>query len=86
MYSELFATDEFSKVKAEALNLSMDVKKHFENQFENFIKDTQNFSLNKNFPDINIALFLKEEGSIGRFLKKKITKKINKILKKRISK
>ena len=35
MYSELFATDEFSKVKAEALNLSMDVKKHFENQFEN---------------------------------------------------
>ncbi|MDF2452584.1 MAG: hypothetical protein K0S26_2088 [Bacteroidota bacterium] len=35
MYSELFATDEFSKVKAEALNLSMDVKKHFEKQFEN---------------------------------------------------
>jgi polyhydroxyalkanoate synthesis regulator phasin len=35
MFSELFATDEFSKVKAEALNLSMDVKKHFEKQFEN---------------------------------------------------
>jgi len=35
MYGELFATDEFSKVKAEALNLSMDVKKHFEKQFEN---------------------------------------------------
>ncbi len=35
MYSELFATDEFSKVKAEALNLSMDVKKHFQDQFEN---------------------------------------------------
>lgn len=34
-FSELFATDEFSKVKAEALNLSMDVKKHFEKQFEN---------------------------------------------------
>jgi hypothetical protein len=35
MYSELFATDEFSKVKAEALNLSMEVKKHFQHQFEN---------------------------------------------------
>ncbi len=35
MYAELFATEEFSKVKAEALNLSMDVKKHFEKQFEN---------------------------------------------------
>jgi polyhydroxyalkanoate synthesis regulator phasin len=35
MFSELFATDEFSKVKGEALNLSMDVKKHFEKQFEN---------------------------------------------------
>ncbi len=35
MFSELFATDEFSKVKADALNLTMDVKKHFESQFEN---------------------------------------------------
>lgn len=35
LFSELFATDEFSKVKGEALNLSMDVKKHFEKQFEN---------------------------------------------------
>jgi polyhydroxyalkanoate synthesis regulator phasin len=35
MYAELFSTEEFSKVKAEALNLSMDVKKHFEKQFEN---------------------------------------------------
>ncbi|MDP3556703.1 MAG: poly(R)-hydroxyalkanoic acid synthase subunit PhaE [Bacteroidota bacterium] len=34
LFSELFATEEFSKVKAEALNLSMDVKKHFESQFE----------------------------------------------------
>jgi polyhydroxyalkanoate synthesis regulator phasin len=38
MYSELFATDEFSKVKAEALNLSMDVKKHFQSQFENMFE------------------------------------------------
>lgn len=35
LFSELFATDEFSKVKGEALNLSMDVKKHFEKHFEN---------------------------------------------------
>jgi polyhydroxyalkanoate synthase subunit PhaE len=34
LFSELFATEEFSKVKAEALNLSMDVKKQFEKQFE----------------------------------------------------
>ncbi|MCW3076595.1 MAG: hypothetical protein JWO32_1204 [Bacteroidetes bacterium] len=33
-FAELFASDEFSKVKGEALNLSMDVKKHFEKQFE----------------------------------------------------
>ena len=35
MFSELFATDEFSKVKGEALNLSMDVKKKKKKQFEN---------------------------------------------------
>ncbi|HQQ94113.1 MAG TPA: poly(R)-hydroxyalkanoic acid synthase subunit PhaE [Bacteroidia bacterium] len=34
LFSELFASEEFSKVKAEALNLSLDVKKQFENQFE----------------------------------------------------
>jgi polyhydroxyalkanoate synthesis regulator phasin len=34
LFTELFASSEFSKVKAEALNLSMDVKKQFEKQFE----------------------------------------------------
>lgn len=34
-FSDLFATDEFSKVKADALTLTMDVKKHFQKQFEN---------------------------------------------------
>jgi len=34
-FSELFATEEFSKAKAEALELSLEVKKHFENQFQN---------------------------------------------------
>lgn len=34
LFSELFASEEFSKVKADALSLSADVKKHFEKQFE----------------------------------------------------
>ena len=39
LLSELFATEEFSKVKGEALNLSMDVKKQFEKQFENMFEN-----------------------------------------------
>ncbi len=35
LFGELFASDDFSKVKGEVLNLGMDVKKHFEKQFEN---------------------------------------------------
>ncbi len=34
LFTELFASSEFSKIKGDALNLSMDVKKHFEKQFE----------------------------------------------------
>jgi hypothetical protein len=34
LFIELFASEEFSKVKGETLNLSMEVKKHFEKQFE----------------------------------------------------
>jgi len=34
LFTELFASEEFSKVKGDTLNLSMDVKKHFEKQFE----------------------------------------------------
>jgi class III poly(R)-hydroxyalkanoic acid synthase PhaE subunit len=40
LFTELFASEEFSKIKGEALNLSMDVKKQFqkifEHTFENF--------------------------------------------------
>jgi polyhydroxyalkanoate synthesis regulator phasin len=39
LFAELFASDEFSKVKGEALNLSMDVKKHFEKQFEQMFEN-----------------------------------------------
>lgn len=35
LYTDLFSSDEFSKVKGEVMNLGMDVKKHFEKQFEN---------------------------------------------------
>lgn len=34
LFTDLFASEEFSKVKGEALNLSMDVKRYFEKQFE----------------------------------------------------
>ena len=35
LLTELFASEDFSKLKGELLNSSMDVKKHFEKQFEN---------------------------------------------------
>ncbi len=35
MFTDLFASEDFSKVKGELVNISMDVKKHFEKQFEN---------------------------------------------------
>jgi hypothetical protein len=34
LFTELFASEEFSKVKGEALNLNNELKKHFEKQFE----------------------------------------------------
>ena len=42
LFTELFASEEFSKIKGEALNLSMDVKKQFQSQFE---KMFENFPL-----------------------------------------
>jgi hypothetical protein len=34
LFTELFASEDFSKLKGELLNVSLDVKKHFEKQFE----------------------------------------------------
>jgi len=34
LFNDLFSSNEFASLKAEALNLTMDVKKHFEKQFE----------------------------------------------------
>lgn len=39
LFTELFASEEFSKIKGETLNLSMDVKKHFEKQFEGMFEN-----------------------------------------------
>lgn len=36
---ELLATEEFSKIKAETINLGLDVKKQFEKQFENMFEN-----------------------------------------------
>ncbi|MGZ3866624.1 MAG: poly(R)-hydroxyalkanoic acid synthase subunit PhaE [Bacteroidia bacterium] len=35
LLTELYGSEDFSKLKGEILNISMDVKKHFEKQFEN---------------------------------------------------
>lgn len=40
LFTELFSSEEFSKVKGEAINLTMDVKKHFEKQFENIFANS----------------------------------------------
>jgi polyhydroxyalkanoate synthesis regulator phasin len=39
LLSELFATEEFSKIKSETLSLSMDVRKQFEKQFEHLFEN-----------------------------------------------
>jgi len=39
LFGELFASEEFSKVKGETMNLAMDVKKHFEKQFESVLSN-----------------------------------------------
>jgi polyhydroxyalkanoate synthesis regulator phasin len=38
-FTELFASEDFSKVKGDTLNLSMEVKKYFESQFENAFRN-----------------------------------------------
>ncbi len=39
LFTELFASDEFSKIKGDTINLGMDVKKHFESQFESMFQN-----------------------------------------------
>ena len=37
LFADLFASEEFSKIKGETMTLAMDVKKHFEKQFESVL-------------------------------------------------
>ena len=37
LFGELFASEEFSKIKGDTMSLAMDVKKHFEKQFESVL-------------------------------------------------
>lgn len=80
LFTELFASEEFSKVKGEALNLSMDVKKHFEKQFEsNFatfplvfkseVEDMQKtiYDLKKQVKDLQSKLTLQGVGGAELF-------------------
>jgi polyhydroxyalkanoate synthase subunit PhaE len=76
LFTELFASDEFSKVKADALSLSLDVKKHFEKQMEgalhNFpvvlkseVEEMQKtiYDLKKQVKDLQTKLTL--QGAVG---------------------
>jgi polyhydroxyalkanoate synthesis regulator phasin len=76
LFTELFASDEFSKVKGDALSLSMDVKKHFEKQMEgalhNFpvvlkseVEEMQKtiYDLKKQVKDLQTKLTL--QGAVG---------------------
>ncbi|MBS1650693.1 MAG: hypothetical protein JSU07_01665 [Bacteroidetes bacterium] len=58
LFADLFATDEFSKLKGDTLNIGMEVKKHFEKQFEGvfssfpFVFKTDIEELQKNIYDL----------------------------------
>lgn len=80
LFTELFASEEFSKVKGEALSLSMDVKKHFEKQFENSfsnfplvfkseVEDMQKtiYDLKKQVKDLQSKLSLQTAGGVDMF-------------------
>ena len=80
LFTELFASEEFSKVKGETLNLSMYVKKHFEKQFEstfaNFpvvfkseVEDLQKtvYDLKKQVKELQTKLAMQNAASVELF-------------------
>lgn len=88
LFTELFASEEFSKVKGEALNLSMDVKKHFEKQFEttfaNFpvvfkseVEDLQKtiYDLKKQVKDLQTKLAMHNAANVELFEEDKKARK-----------
>jgi polyhydroxyalkanoate synthesis regulator phasin len=87
MFTDLFATEEFSKVKGEALNLTMDVKKHFEKQFENvfeqypimFKSEMEEvyqtiYDLKKTVKDLQTKLAMQNAASVELFDEEKAAK------------
>lgn len=90
LFTELFASDEFSKLKGDALNLSMDVKKHFEKQFEGmftnyplvFRTETEElhkaiYDLKKQVKELQTKLAMNNAASVEIFDEEK-TKKVKK--------
>ena len=80
LFTELFASEEFSKVKGETLNLSLEVKKHFEKQFEtNFsflpvvfkseVEDLQKtvYELKKQIKDLQTKLAMQNAANVELF-------------------
>ncbi len=87
LYADLFASDEFSKVKGEALNLGMDVKKHFEKQFENvfgqypvvFRSEIEElyktiYDLRKTIKDLQTKMAMNNASSVEIFDEEKLSK------------
>lgn len=87
LFGELFASDEFSKVKGDALNLGMDVKKHFEKQFENVfgqypvvfrseIEDLYKtiYDLRKQLKDLQTKMAMNNAASVELFDEEKTSK------------
>lgn len=87
LYADLFASDEFSKVKGEALNLGMDVKKHFEKQFENvfgqypvvFRSEIEElyktiYDLRKTIKDLQTKMAMNNASSVEIFEEEKLSK------------
>ena len=87
LFTELFASEEFSKVKGETLNLSMDVKKHFEKQFESTfanlpvvfkseVEDLQKtvYDLKKQVKELQTKLAMQNAAGVELFEEDKKTK------------
>lgn len=87
LFTELFASEEFSKVKGEAMNLGMDVKKHFEQQFETTfanipvvfkseVEEMQKtiYDLKKQVKDLQTKLAMQNAASVELFEEDKTAK------------
>ncbi|MBS1634361.1 MAG: hypothetical protein JST26_00470 [Bacteroidetes bacterium] len=87
LFTDLFASEEFSKVKGDALTLGMDVKKQFEKQFENifgqypvvFRSEIEElyktiYDLKKHVKDLQTKLAMQNAASVELFDDEKTSK------------